>query len=103
MLKKVKKLVPRIIFLVLVWLLGWWLLDILKKNYSCYTVFPEAKDLVSCQRLVKEMHNLITAELLEKIIEANSGVLFLNLSYFVFMISLSVVILYLGFRKNISQ
>ena len=46
---------------------------------------------------------MITPELLEKIIEANSGVLFLNLSYFVFMISLSVVILYLGFRKNISQ
>jgi hypothetical protein len=98
-----KKLVPRIIFLVVVWLLGWWQLGILKKNYSCYTVFPEAKDLVSCQRLAKEMHILITPELLEKIIEANSGVLFLNLSYFVFMISLSIVILYLGFRKNISQ
>ena len=98
-----KKIVPRIIFLVIIWLFGWWLLNIIKRDYSCYTVFPEAEGLVSCRQLIDNMHTLITPQLLEKITEANSGVLVLNLSYFVVMISISIGILYLGFRKRPNQ
>ncbi len=98
-----KEIVQRIVFLAVVWLVGWWIFNIVKKDYVCDTVFPEAEYLDSCRQLFEKLHTLIDPKLLEKITEADSGVLFLSMSYYVIMSSISIGVLYLGHRKKRRQ
>ncbi|MAE33702.1 MAG: hypothetical protein CMH97_00330 [Oceanospirillaceae bacterium] len=95
-----QSLIKRTLFLLCFWLSGWWFLDRVKINYSCFTVFPEAGDLESCRELVVSMHTFIDPLLLEKINEASAGVLVINILFYLIMSVLSFSILYSGFKKE---
>lgn len=95
-----KALIKIILFLVCAWTSGSWLLDVVKRDYACFTVFPDVEDLESCRELVRQMDWVNDPMLLERVMEANSGVLFLSFSFYLIMSFISLTIIYLILRKK---
>ena len=81
-------------FLFGMWILGFWVFDLISKDYVCYVVFPNSNGLEKCREMFSSVNILMDASLLERVREADSGVFVLRLFFYFIMIVLSLAILY---------